>query len=127
MDLQGPKSTQPKLILMATGSEISIALEAREKLLAMGIPSQVVSMPSWELFEQQPEEYRHRILPPEVKARVAIEAGSPQGWHRYVGDSGLVIGLDHFGASAPDKILYEKFGLTADRVLEKALELLKGK
>ena len=84
-------------------------------------------MPSWELFEQQPEEYRHRILPPEVKARVAIEAGSPQGWHRYVGEQGLVIGLDHFGASAPDKILYEKFGLTADRVLEKALELLKGK
>ena len=125
--LAGSKGTQPKLILMATGSEISIALEAMEKLSAMGIPSQVVSMPSWELFEQQPEEYRHRILPPEVKARVAIEAGSPQGWHRYVGEQGLVIGLDHFGASAPDKILYEKFGLTADRVLEKALELLKGK
>ncbi len=84
-------------------------------------------MPSWELFEQQPQEYRDRILPPEIKARVAIEAGSPLGWHRYVGDQGLVIGLDHFGASAPDKILYEKFGLTADRVVEKALELLKGK
>ncbi len=123
--LTGSKETQPKLILMATGSEISIALGAGEKLLAMGIPSQVVSMPSWELFEKQPKEYRHRILPPEVKARVAIEAGSPQGWHRYVGDQGLVIGLDHFGASAPDKILYEKFGLTADRVVEKALELLR--
>ena len=125
--LSGIKDTHPKLILLATGSEISIALEAKEKLLTKGISSQVVSMPSWELFEQQPQEYRDRILPPEIKARVAIEAGSPQGWHRYVGDQGLVIGLDHFGASAPDKILYEKFGLTADHVVEKALELLKGK
>jgi transketolase len=93
----------------------------------MGIHSRVVSMPSWELFERQPKEYHDQVLPPEIKARLAIEAGSPMGWHLYVGDQGAVIGLDHFGASAPDKVLFEKFGLTADHVVEKALELLKAK
>ena len=115
----------PKLVLMATGSEVSIALEVMEKLKAKGISSRVVSMPSWELFEQQPREYRAWVLPPEITTRVAIEAGSTMGWHRYVGDQGLVIGLDHFGASAPAKVLFEKFGLTADQVVEKVLELLK--
>jgi transketolase len=114
-----------EVILMASGSEVSIALEAMEKLKEKGHSSRVVSMPSWELFEQQPQAYRERILPPEIKARVAIEAGRTLGWHRYVGDRGAVIGLDHFGASAPYQILYEKFGLTADQVVEKALELLK--
>jgi transketolase len=84
----------------------------------------VVSMPSWELFEAQPAEYRQQVLPPEIKARIAIEAGSCQGWHRSVGAFGHIIALDHFGASAPFKILYEKFGLTADRVVEKALEIV---
>ncbi len=84
----------------------------------------VVSMPSWELFEAQPAEYRHRILPAEIRARIAIEAGSAQGWHRYVGEFGQIIALDRFGASAPAKILYEKFGLTTDRVVEKALEIV---
>jgi transketolase len=121
------KSEDPKqeLILIATGSEVSIALEAMEQLKAKGIHSRVVSMPSWELFERQPKEYRDQVLPTEIKARLAIEAGSPLGWHQYVGDQGAVIGLDHFGASAPDKVLFEKFGLTADQVVEKALELLK--
>jgi transketolase len=82
-------------------------------------------MPSWELFESQPGDYRARVLPPEIQARVAIEAGSPQGWHRYVGRSGHVVGLDHFGASAPSGILFEKFGITAERLLEKALQVLQ--
>jgi transketolase len=123
--LAGTKDSQPNLILIATGSEVPVALEAMEKLTAQGISSRVVSMPSWELFEQQPQEYRDRVLPPEIKVRVAMEAGSPFGWHRYVGDQGLVIGLDHFGASAPDKVLFEQFGLTADYVVKKVLELLK--
>ncbi len=119
------EKTKADLIIMASGSEVSIALKAQEQLKARGIQVRVVSMPSWELFQRQPQEYRDRVLPPEIKARLAIEAGSPLGWHRYTGDQGLVIGLDHFGASAPDKVLFEKFGITADRVVEKTLELLK--
>jgi transketolase len=114
----------PDVILIASGSEVHIALEAAEIITAKGPAVRVVSMPSWELFETQPAEYRQRVLPLSVKAKIAIEAGSPQGWHRYVGDFGHIIALDHFGASAPYKILYEKFGLTADRVVEKALEIV---
>lgn len=84
----------------------------------------VVSMPCWELFDRQPEAYRQAVLPDAAQARVAVEAGSPQGWHKYVGKRGIVIGLDHFGASAPYQTLYEKFGLTADKVAEAALKLL---
>jgi transketolase len=80
-------------------------------------------MPSWELFDKQPEDYQCQILPSEIKCRVAVEAGVKQGWHRYVGSTGEVIGLDRFGASAPYKVLYEKFGLTVDRVVGKALAL----
>ena len=101
-------------------------MEAAEKLQEKGVSVRVVSMPSWELFERQREVYRDQVLPPSVSARVAIEAGIPQGWHRYVGNRGEVIGIDHFGASAPYKIVYEKFGITADRVVEKALRLLGG-
>jgi len=114
------------LILMATGSEVHIALKAAERLDEKGVKARVVSMPSWELFETQDETYRSHILPADVKARVAIEAGVVQGWHRYVGDSGRVIGLNRFGASAPSAVLYEKFGLTADHVVETALDLLRG-
>jgi transketolase len=114
----------PDVILIASGSEVHIALEAAEIITAKGPAVRVVSMPSWELFETQPAEYRQRVLPLSVKAKIAIEAGSPQGWHRYVGDLGHIVALDHFGASAPYKILYEKFGLTADRVVEKALEIV---
>jgi transketolase len=106
---------------------VPIALEAAEHLHQKGIAVRVVSMPSWELFEEQPETYRQTVLPPEVKARIAVEAGTTQGWHRYVGSMGEVIGIDHFGASAPYKILYEKFGLTANHVVEKALKLLHSK
>ncbi len=114
---------KPDVVLIASGSEVQIALEAAEMIKAEGPAVRVVSMPSWELFDAQPAEYRRQILPPAVKAKIAIEAGSPQGWHRYVGEFGRIIALDHFGASAPYKILYEKFGLTANRVVEKALEI----
>jgi transketolase len=112
------------VVLIASGSEVHIALEAAARIQAKGPAVRVVSMPSWELFEAQPVEYRHRVLPPEIKARIAIEAGSAQGWHRYVGEFGHIIALDRFGASAPAAVLYEKFGITADRIVEKALEIV---
>jgi transketolase len=114
----------PEAILIATGSELSLAVEAHEKLLAEGIRSRVVSMPSWDLFEQQPQEYRERVLPPSVKARVAVEQASTLGWDRYVGESGRVIGMRTFGASAPLKELQRKFGFEPDRVAAVARELL---
>jgi transketolase len=85
----------------------------------------VVSAPCWELFEEQTDEYRRLVLPPEVTARLAVEAGVPQGWYRYVGSRGMVIGLTHFGASAPYEVLYDKFDLTAKHVVEKSLKLLE--
>jgi transketolase len=112
---------------MASGSEVHVALEAAEKIRERGISARVVNMASWELFDKQSNDYRNRVLPPERGARVAIEAGVAQGWHRYVGDRGEVIAIDHFGASAPYKVLFEKFGLTADGVVERALALPKAK
>ncbi|MCH8110054.1 MAG: hypothetical protein IIB15_07980 [Chloroflexi bacterium] len=90
-----------------------------------GIAASVVSMPSWELFDAQPEEYRKSILPPDVRARVSIEAGTPMGWERYVGLEGVAIGIPHFGASAPGGVLYEKFGFTAEHVIEEATKLVR--
>jgi transketolase len=113
---------KPQVILIASGSEVHIALTAAEMIDAKGYATRVVSMPSWELFEAQPANYRQQVLPPAVKAKIAVEAGSPQGWHRYVGDAGRVVSLDHFGASAPAQTLFEKFGLTSDQVVEKALK-----
>ena len=115
---------QPEIILMGSGSEVHVALEAANRLKEKDVAVRVVSLPSWELFDKQPEAYRDQVLPPEINTRVAIEAGATQGWHRYLGNKAAVIGIDHFGASAPSKILYEKFGITADRVVEKALGLL---
>ena len=120
---ESPKR-KPDLLLIASGSEVHIAIEAAAKLERKGISSRLVSMPSWELFDKQSESYRRDVFLPEIKARIAIEAGRTQGWWRYVGERGDVVGLDHFGASAPYKILYEKFGITADRVVEKALYLI---
>ena len=122
--LQDTRDRRPDVILIATGSEVSIALEARERLNEKGVRARVVSMPSWELFDKQPEDYKRQVLPPDIKTRIAIEAGSTQGWHRYVGDRGEVIGVDRFGASAPYKVLYEKFGITSERVVETALKLI---
>ena len=94
---------QPEIILIATGSEVSLIVEAQQQLQKQDIQTRLVSMPSWELFDAQTEEYRRSVFPPSVRARLAVEAGATQGWHRYVGDRGDVIGLDHFGASAPDR------------------------
>lgn len=113
----------PEIILIATGSEVHVALEASKKLEEKGFKTRVVNMPSWELFDKQPEDYRHQVLPPEIKNRIAVEAGIKQGWHRYVGSRGKVIGLDRFGASAPSQVLFEKLGITAEHVIEKAMEL----
>ena len=107
----------PEVILLASGSEVSLAVEAHEKLTAEGIRSRVVSMPSWELFEEQPPEYREAVLPRAVTARVAIEQGSTLGWDRYVGTTGRVIGMRTFGASAPLKALQQKFGFRPDQVV----------
>ena len=117
-------SSSPDTVIMATGSEVSIALEGGKLLQAQGVSARVVSMPSWELFDAQPKEYRNRVLPPEVKARVSIEASSPMGWERYVGPDGFAIGIPHFGASAPAEVIYEKLGLTPQRVADEAAALL---
>ncbi|MEA3345347.1 MAG: transketolase [Chloroflexota bacterium] len=116
---------QPDLILIATGSEVHPALGARKLLAEQGIGARVVSMPSWELFEEQPEAYRRKVLPSSVPVRLAVEAGVSQGWHRYVG-KGDVIGVERFGASAPYKVLWEKYGFTAQHIAERAQELLAG-
>lgn len=115
---------KPDVILLATGSEVSIAIDAAEKLVKKDIAVRVASMPSWELFESQSQEYRRHVLPPDIKARIAFEAGIGQGWHRYVGDNGRVIGIEHFGASAPYQTLYERFGLTSEKLMEAALACL---
>jgi transketolase len=111
----------PDVILIATGSEVQLAVEAQAKLAEQGIGARVVSMPSWELFEKQSEEYQNSVLPASVKARVAIEAASPFGWERWVGSTGTIIGLNHFGASAPYKTIYQQFGFTTDNVVLRAL------
>ena len=116
-DAEGGK---PEVILLASGSEVSLCLEAFERLTAEGIRARVVSMPSWELFEEQPPSYRDDVLPPEVTARVSVEQASTFGWERYVGPAGAMIGMETFGASAPLKELQKKFGFTADRVVEAA-------
>jgi transketolase len=114
----------PEVILIATGSEVSVAVDAHEKLLAEGIRSRVVSMPSWEIFEHQTQQYRDSVLPPNVTARIAIEQASTFGWERYVGLKGRMIGMTTFGASAPLKELQRKFGFEPERVTEIAKELL---
>jgi transketolase len=115
------------LILIATGSEVGLITAAQGKLLQQGIAARTVSMPSWELFEAQPQEYKDSVLPPGIKARLAVEAGVCQGWCRYTGDSGDVIALNRFGASAPAKIVFEKLGYTVDNVIARALKLLNSK
>ena len=115
---------KPELILIATGSELGLAVEAHERLLADGVRSRVVSMPSWDLFEKQSRAYRDAVLPPEIRARVAIEQASTFGWERYVGTEGHVIGMHTFGASAPLKALQQKFGFEPERVVAVAKEIL---
>ncbi|HTG19488.1 MAG TPA: transketolase, partial [Reyranella sp.] len=114
----------PEIILIATGSEVALIVEAHEVLASRGIRSRVVSMPSWDIFEHQPQSYRQEVLPPAVKARIAVEQGSELAWERYVGADGRVIGMKTFGASAPLKELQRKFGFEPEKVVAMAMELL---
>ena len=114
----------PEILLIASGSEVSLVVSAQERLAADGIRARVVSMPCWELFDHQPESYRDSVLPPGITARIAVEQGSVLGWKRYVGDAGVVIGMKTFGASAPLKELQRRFGFEPERVVTVARELL---
>jgi transketolase len=116
---------KPDVILIATGSEVSLILEAQRKLQEQGFPARAVSMPSWELFEAQSQAYRDLVLPPSVRARLAVEAGVDQGWRRYVGDDGDVIGIDRFGASAPGPIVMLEYGFSVENVVEHARAILR--
>ena len=119
-----PSDGDFKAILIATGSEVGLAVEAHEKLAADGIATRVVSMPSWELFEAQPEAYRESVLPASIKARVSVEAGATFGWSKWVGDSGAAIGIDRFGASAPGSLVMDKLGINLDAVVSAVRGLL---
>ena len=122
--LDSEKET-PDIILMASGSEVELVYKAHGILKEKGIDARVVSMPSFEIFEEQPEEYKEKVLPKAVRARLAVEAASSFGWHKYVGIDGDTITIDHFGASAPGKVLFEKFGFTVENVVEKAEKLVR--
>ena len=113
------------LVLIGSGSEVSLIVAARQKLLQRNVHARLVSMPSWELFDSQPVEYRESVLPASIRPRLAVEAALPQGWHRYVGERGDVMGVERFGASAPGNVVLEKLGFTADHVVERALALLE--
>lgn len=123
--LADPAKGEPKVILMASGSEVSLCIAAYEKLTAEGIPTRVVSMPSWELFENQSEQYRNSVLPPHITARISVEQASTFGWERYTSSNGAMIGMRTFGASAPLKELQKKFGFTPERIVEEAKRLVK--
>jgi transketolase len=116
---------KPDIVLIATGSEVSLIVAARQKLTENKINARIVSMPSWELFETQSKEYRDSVLPPTVHARLAVEAGATQGWRRYVGDRGDVIGVDRFGASAPGPVVMREYGFSVENVCKRALALLE--
>jgi transketolase len=115
----------PELILIATGSEVALIVAARQKLMEQNIAVRIVSLPSWSLFDAQPQEYRDRVLPPPIGARLAVEAGVAQGWHRYVGDRGDVLSVERFGASAPGNVMLREYGFTIDNVCARALAMLR--
>ena len=123
--LSDAPNQKPDIILIATGSEVSLIQAAALKLEALGIHARVVSMPSWELFALQPQSYRDAIFPPSVTTRLSVEAGSTQGWDRYVGSQGEMIGVDDFGASAPGPLVMQRYGFSVDNVYSKALALVK--
>jgi transketolase len=122
--LADPPDAKPQVILIGTGSEVSICVEAQRRLRERSIAARVVSMPSWELFEEQDEEYRETVLPRRLAARVAVEAGVRQGWERYLGERGRFVGLDRYGASAPYERVYKELGISAERVVDEAAALL---
>ena len=115
----------PDVILIASGSEVALVVAAHRQLASENIATRIVSMPSWDLFNAQPLDYRHAVLPPSVRARLAVEAGASQGWHRYVGDVGDVLSVDHFGASAPGEVVMREYGFTVDNVCARARALLR--
>jgi len=115
---------EPQLVLIGTGAETGLVVQAAEKLSDEGLRVRVVSMPSWELFEAQDQSYRDSVLPPNVHARLAVEAGSPQGWHRWVGQRGDVLGVERFGASAPGGEILKQYGFTVENVVARAKALL---
>ena len=115
----------PDVILIATGSEVTLIMQAQEKLAADGINARVVSMPSWELFEKQSAPYKEKVFPKSIKKRLAVEMGSPLGWHKYVTDEGDILAMHGFGESAPAEELFKEFGFTVDNVVKKAKALLK--
>jgi len=119
--LADPEGGAPQVILMGTGSEVQLCMEAQRKLATQGVRARVVSMPSWELFEAQPPDYRESVLPAHLTARVAVEAAAPMGWDRYVGPKGEVLAMHRFGASAPIKDVMPRFGFTSDHVVDAAL------
>ena len=119
-DVQGT----PDVILIGTGSELQLAVAAQEKLAGEGIKARVVSMPCWDLFDEQSAEYKESVLPSAVRARVAVEAGTPIGWERYVGLEGRVVGQKQFGASGPAKDVFKHFGFSAEAVVERAKETI---
>jgi transketolase len=123
--LADPPEGRPELILIATGSEVHPALEAWRQFSDQGRRVRVVSMPSWELFEKQPQAYRDEVFPPEITARIAIEAAATLGWHKYVGSQGLVVGIDRFGASAPGEVNLREFGFSAENILSQGWTLLE--
>ena len=120
-----PTAAQPDVILIGTGSEVQLAVEAREQLAADGINARVVSMPSIEWFEEQTQAYRDEVIPPTVKARVSVEAGIRQGWREYVGDAGRMVSLEHFGASADGARIFRELGFTAERVAQAAKDSIE--
>ncbi len=124
--LKEAEGGNPELILLATGSEVSLVLKAQDELQKQGIRARVVSMPSWELFEQQDVAYHHEVLPPTVRKRLAVEAGSPIGWHKYVTDEGTTISMNRFGLSAPGEEVLEYFGFTVENVVKKARSIMAG-
>jgi transketolase len=111
---------QPEVILIGTGTEVPICVAAYEKLTAEGIATRVVSLPCWELFDEQDQAYRDSVLPPRIAARVAVEAGIKQGWEKYIGAAGRFVGMTGFGASAPANVLYKHFGITPENVVAEA-------
>jgi transketolase len=119
-----PQGLLPDVLLIATGSELQLAVAAQARLAEEGVRARVVSLPCWELFDRQDEAYRHHVLPPDVLARVSVEAGITQGWERYLGAQGVAVGIDHYGASAPEKALYQYFDITTDHVVEAARQSL---
>ena len=114
---------KPQVILMASGTEVSLIATAGEQLAQKGVAVRLVSFPSWDLFEKQPRAYREAVLPPTLKKRIAVEAGIRQGWEQYIGEGGIFIGMSSFGASAPASVLYKEFGITVDAIIAATVQL----